>query len=405
MKNNKKIFMGIIVILIIIAVIFNGYEMILNKRFDDAAEFRKSQSIYSSSKVAVKDIDSSYIMSKKEDMYYVIPLEKHFKISGFPYIDENETSFYRLREANSSTYPNEIKKRVSSTAGGRIRFKTNSNVVEIKITLDEIESYPHFALTGSAGVDIYLGTGQSKKWYATLAPANKLDKSYSGTMLLQGDNEHEVTINLPLYSSIKRIEVGLHSDSILYYPEPYTYEDPIIFYGSSITQGCSASRPGTSYPDLVTRWLDANLVNLGFSSSAKGELTIAASIAEMDMTAFIMEYDHNADTVEELRNTHYNFYSTIRKKKPELPIIFLSRCSEGYSIPSEEAKARRTVIEETYNRALSEGDTHVYYINGSDIIIDAIRDDCLVDGKHPNDRGMYLIANAVYLLLNDILLN
>lgn len=108
-------------------------------------------------------------------------------------------------------------------------------------------------------------------------------------------------------------------------PTPYSIEKPIVFYGSSITQGGCASRPGNSYTHIICRWLDANMVNLGFSGNAKGEPEMAELISQIDMGALVMDYDHNAPDAEYLLNTHENFFKIIRSNHPYLPVIFVSK--------------------------------------------------------------------------------
>lgn len=140
-------------------------------------------------------------------------------------------------------------------------------------------------------------------------------------------------------------------------------------------------------------YFDADFVNEGFSGSALGEQSVAAAIAEIDATAFVLEYDHNTKTVEELNSTHYEFYRTIREAHPETPIVLLSRISGGYSIDMDETKQRDTVIRQTYEKAAADGDANIYFIDGCDISQGNAQ--MLADDRHPNDYGMQAIADAV----------
>lgn len=98
-----------------------------------------------------------------------------------------------------------------------------------------------------------------------------------------------------------------------------------------------------SYVSQLGRMLDARMINLGFSGSAKGEQKIANMVAAIELDVLIIEYDHNA-TLEELKKTHWEFFQTIRKAKPALPVIFLSRISGGISASIKETENRRQVI-------------------------------------------------------------
>lgn len=329
-----------------------------------------------------------------EDMIYVTPDDARLSITGINNTSLTGNIFYRLNPAHKEFYLEDIDNLAFCTAGGRIRFKSNSTKLYMSLQLKDTLNYPYFATSGSSGIDIYIGSGRNKRWYATLTPTVNDPYIIQDVISLNGELK-DITINLPLYSSIDSIVIGLEKSSYLTNPSPYSIDKPIVFYGSSITQGCSASRPGTSYPELVSRKLDSNLINLGFSGSAKGEAIIANDIADLEMSAFVMEYDHNADDLSMLENTHYNFYNIVRKKHPDIPIILLSRCSSGYSISEDLANQRELIIKNTYSRAIKQGDINTYFLSGNDIIPPSIRDDCLVDGIHPNDYGHHLIADAL----------
>ena len=108
-------------------------------------------------------------------------------------------------------------------------------------------------------------------------------------------------------------------------PMPYKYSKPIVFYGSSITSGEASSRAATSYIALLSRWLDADYINFGFPGRARGDIEVAEYIKNIDMSVFVYDYDHNAETPEDLRRTHKPFFEVIRKQNPELPIIMMTR--------------------------------------------------------------------------------
>ena len=115
----------------------------------------------------------------------------------------------------------------------------------------------------------------------------------------------EYTLNLPLFNEIYELYIGVEKGSSLVSHNDYRIEKPVVFYGSSITQGVEASRPGTSYESVISRNIDCDYINLGFAGCAKGEEEIAEYISEIDMSAFIMDYDHNAPDSEHLKKTHY----------------------------------------------------------------------------------------------------
>ena len=132
-------------------------------------------------------------------------------------------------------------------------------------------------------------------------------------------------------------------------------------------------------------------------------------IAGLDMSVFVYDYDHNAPTIEHLRNTHYEGYRIFRSKQPDTPIIMASRpdyWSRNYTLEYytvEETEKRRCLIEENYKRALAEGDKNIYFVDGSLMFPEAFRDDCTSDGCHPNDLGYHYMANAFEKILRNLL--
>ena len=80
----------------------------------------------------------------------------------------------------------------------------------------------------------------------------------------------EITINFPLYSGVTELWIGLNRNSTLEKRADYKIGRHVLYYGSSITQGGCASRPGMAYEAIISRRLDADFINLGFNGSARG---------------------------------------------------------------------------------------------------------------------------------------
>jgi lysophospholipase L1-like esterase len=154
-----------------------------------------------------------------------------------------------------------------------------------------------------------------------------------------------------------------------------------------------------SYESIVSRRLNADHINLGFAGYARGEDEIAEYISNLEMSCFVYDYDHNANTVEDLKNTHEKMFKRIRSKNPDVPIIMMPRpkfcLTEGDVL-------RLNVIKETYNNAIENGDKNVYLIEGEKLMQMA-GNDGTVDNTHPTDLGFASMAKAVGDLLEKIL--
>ena len=149
-----------------------------------------------------------------------------------------------------------------NTAGGRVRFRTNSSRFAIHYEGD-MGQMPHFAYTGSCGFDIYFGT----TYKGAFIPEDYKDRGYDRVIDLKDTEMKEVTINMPLYSEVEKLYIGLDEDAVVEEAKGYRTEKPFVSYGSSITQGACASRPGSSYQSQITRRFDCDHINLGFSAA------------------------------------------------------------------------------------------------------------------------------------------
>ena len=122
-------------------------------------------------------------------------------------------------------------------------------------------------------------------------------------------------------------EIGLPADAKLSKAEPYKNEDsslrkPIVFYGTSITQGGCASRPGMVHTAILQRRLDHPVVNLGFSGNGKMEPEVVELMAEIDASCFVIDCLPNMDAKEVAERTE-PLVRKLREAQPKTPILLV----------------------------------------------------------------------------------
>ena len=284
------------------------------------------------------------------------------------------------------------------TAGARVRFRTDKKVIHVKCSLRHNAEMGHFAFSGSSGLDCRMNIGGYDYYAGCVYPG-----AYSQTELegdfrcddarVSDDGMIDVTVTLPLYNGIKSLEFGFDDDARVEAPKPQAIELPIVFYGSSITQGGCATRPSNAYTSMIGDRLDAKYINLGFSGSARGEENIARYIASIKKSCFVMDYDHNAPTHEHLESTHEKFFKIIRESDPQLPIVIVTK-PDFDACPSDNA-ARREICRHTFDNAIKAGDKYVSFVDGQDLFEGPDRDHCTVDRCHPTDLGFWHMANVI----------
>ena len=336
---------------------------------------------------------------QEEQKVYLDATKEPFEINGFPWRDKNG-AWYRLPPQLGKSDVNEgALKLAGNTSGGTIRFMTDSPNIHLVAKLRGADMN-HMPRAGSAGIDIFLSdsNGENSRYVKTLQPSAQEargGKPLASSIRLFGKKDKLCTLYLPLYGKVNSIAIAVDPGCKLWAPPPHRISKPILFYGSSITQGGCASRPANNYTTMLCRHLDAPQINMGFSGSAKGEPAIAEAIASLDLAAFVYDYDYNAPNVEHLKNTHKKFFDIIRGKRPNLPIIILSRCSARDD-------ARSDAIKATYEAAKNSGDKLVWFIDGAELFGD-IDNYATCDGCHPNDLGFYMMYRRILPVLLEAL--
>ena len=332
--------------------------------------------------------------------------QKPFKIYGL-YKPESEGVFRRLPKEVSVATSEGVDWLATNTAGGRLRFKTDSEYIAISMKVKEVCLMSHMAFCGSTGFDLYTKENGEYICKKTFMPPTTIEGGikvrdnggFDGIYHFESREMRDITINFPLYNNVDELYIGLSEDATVLEGDKYSFDKPFLCYGSSITQGGCASRPGNAYSNILSRMLDADVYNLGFSGSANGEEAMAHFIADTDLELFLYDYDHNAPNTEHLEETHEKFFKIIREKNPDLPVLMITRPQLQ---KTEDREKRKAVIKATYEKALNEGDKNVYFFDGSTFFQEC-GDSATVDTCHPNDLGFMVMAQKLYAVIRDII--
>ncbi len=325
-----------------------------------------------------------------EDFDFYDPLKEPFSLHGL--MVQEDGAFRRMPWEVAHKVSPKLYSLSSHTSGGRLRFVTDADRLALKVSIERVDARSIMSLQGSLGFDVYLEKdGKETFLTSVLPPIDLVDGYFRDVPLPAG--EKQITLYFPLYNDVKSLSVGLSCGASLKKAAPYEKTIPILFYGSSITQGACASRPGLAYPAQIARKLRSDFINLGFAGACKGEKVMAEYLATIPCSVFVLDYDHNSPGPEFLQETHYGVYKAYREKNPDTPIVMVTRPASDPTIPK--VIGRRRVVMETYLRALSEGDQKVFFVDGFELQDDEDRMDCTVDGTHPNDYGFHRMAKII----------
>ena len=311
-----------------------------------------------------------------------------FKTYGL-YGDTEKDGFRRLPEEVAKNTSSEVHRIHTHTTGGRVRFRTDSETVTLKIKAQYYTTY-HTTAMMRHGADLYIDYPYASVCMGAIKPEGAPESETTVTM---PEGEHDVTVYLPLFCDVYSFEIGICEGATLKdHSKPYQNELPVVFYGSSITHGACASRPGLSYEGIISRKYNMNYTNLGFSGSAMGEDAIGDYMATLEMAAFVSDYDYNAPTPEHLEATHHKLYQKIRAKNPDIPYFMITHPNFQFT---EESIIRRDIIMQSYLDARDSGDKNVYFIDGSAFYNGETIEDMTIDLTHPNDAGFKKMASYI----------
>ena len=287
----------------------------------------------------------------------------------------------------------------TNTAGGRVRFCTDATSITIKANREPCEYKVDLNSILAYDFDLYRKSGD--KFYYETNFHSLEPETIKGNMVetreIRDSGMREYILYFPCYGNVYSLEIGLPKEAKVEAPSGYNFEKPIVFAGSSITQGAAACRPGLAYVSRTCRNLNCDFINLGFAGSFQAEEEVMNYIASLPMCAFVYDYDHNAPDPEHLEKTHRHGYEIIRKAHPDIPIILTSKPTLYFSCPQD--VPRRITVQKTYHYGIENGDKNLYYVDGYSLLEGADREECTSDGCHPNDLGMYRMSNVMTNIL------
>ena len=266
------------------------------------------------------------------------------------------------------------------SAGMCLRFVTEGTSLRIRWTLREGNlAMPHMPATGVSGIDLYSRTDDGR--WTFVQNGRPTAKSNEASFRVAAGAE--CLLYLPLYNGVESIKVGVPQDKALSKPgeSPGRQHKPIVFYGTSITQGGCASRPGMAFTAIVRRQLDVPVINLGFSGNGKMEPEMADLLAELDPAVYVLDCLWNMQPAEVSQRVA-PFVKKLRAARPGTPILLVEDASVSNTTPTEKGRICRRIYEDLK----AEGITGLHFLSNQDML--GTDGDGTVDGAHPNDAGM-----------------
>ena len=331
--------------------------------------------------------------------------EKPFRLSGLPFRAPG-AKLRRLPELPQGGIPEAVDMLAWHTSGATLGFKTDSDRICLRVKLACSKVMDHMTAIGSAGFDLYVGAPERRIFCAsTRFPANNAEYSVILAKDIPAVGMREYLLDFPLYSNVEKLEIGLRPGAELGAPSPWRDKRKVVVYGTSITQGGCASRPGMCMTNILSRRWNVEFVNLGFSGSGKGEPEVMKLVAGVpDPALFVLDYVVNAG-VTGFRDTLPGAIDIIRKHHPQVPIALLTPMHLARELlvakRAEDFKTVCAFMRDEAERRRAAGDVNIHYVNGT--VESPDWHEFMVDGVHLTDLGFYMQAEKIAPQLEKLL--
>lgn len=323
---------------------------------------------------------------------------------GLAWFRENKGRFCRLPLRAEGAVSSAVWSLAQCPAGGQLAFRSDTAAMAVRVANGDAGHMPHMAAVGSNGVALLCGApGRMRPWAVAFPDMEKA--AFERELFRDVPRRmREFRLYLPLYKGLQELEVGFSRGARFLPPSPAALRKPVVFYGTSITQGGCASTPANDFVSIVGRMLNLETVNLGFSGNGDYAPAMAGFLAEIDPALFVLDYANIG--AEPLRRRLPRFVSILRKRRPSTPILIVTPvCQSRYAWSAghrDHLEGTRDAMIAFYARSRPK-DGNLHLADGFGLIPFGT-DSAYTDGNHPDDHGFLMIAERLAPQIERILL-
>lgn len=289
------------------------------------------------------------------------------------------------------------------SSGMMVRFETDATEIWVDYKLlDDNLAMPHMPATGVSGIDLYTRDDKGKwRWVMVTKP----DAQEIRTSIIKGmaPGKREYAAYLPLYNGVDSLKIGVPENSYFKGLAPRSAK-PIVFYGTSITHGACASRPGMVHTAILGRRFDRPVVNLGFSGNGRMEAEVGSLLTRVDAAVYVIDCNPNL-RAEQINERCIPLVHQLREARPDTPIVLVEdrRNTNSWILPerSDHHDKNHEALRRAYNTLKKEGVKNLYYIPGDNLLGDD--SEGATDSSHPNDLGFMRQAHVFEPILKKAL--
>lgn len=273
------------------------------------------------------------------------------------------------------------------TAGMVARFKTDAREIYARYTVSKKQiASPHMPATGVSGLDLYARDDSGRwRWVMVTKPTAPTVEAVVISGLAPGTREYAAY--LPLYNGVESLEIGVPAGTT-FEGLPPRADKPIVFYGTSITHGASASRPGMVHTAILGRRFDRPVLNLGFSGNGKMDAAVGSLLTEVDAAVYVIDCLPNMGPADVTAKCG-PLVKQLRQSHPTTPIVLVEdrRNTNSWILPDRDKHhdANHAALKTAYEQLVKEGVKGLSYIEGDHLYGDDAEG--ATDASHASDLG------------------
>lgn len=347
-------------------------------------------SSFPSSEISIEHSDKEIAKIGIEDTTALWINAKDLDIEGMGWKDGMD-DYTRLPNKYSTVVSPKVWKLSRDAAGISVRFTIKGTCfINAHWILRGTSYMPHMTPLAISGLDLYIK--QNGKWvWAGVGKPGKNDIEQEALLKggLEATKTYDCMVYLPLYNGISSLEMGFSPGATIKTTTPNT-KKPFVFYGTSILQGCSASRTGMVYSSMLGRKFETPVINLGFSGNGLMEEYFGEIMGEINASVYFIDCLPNMSrfSTQEITDRTLALVRKLRAKQSTTPIVLIEDRSPDYDnfINKPTTNNRRVGMKAAFEILVNET-AGLYYVEGKQLLGED--SEATVDGSHPSDLGMY----------------
>ncbi|GAB5559615.1 MAG: SGNH/GDSL hydrolase family protein [Synoicihabitans sp.] len=326
-------------------------------------------------------------------------------IEGRAWVDwERQRWFDRLPAQAEGSVTDRVWSLSRSPTGMVVRFTSDATTLWVDFSLrDASLNGVNMTPIGASGLDLYARDDSGKwRWVEAVGPRKQTHRGKIVEGLAPGSREY--ALYLPLRNGIETLEIGVPPGSH-FTPLAPREIPPIVFYGTSINHGASASRPGMVHTAILGRRFDRPVVNLGFSGNGRMDAAVGELMVHIDAAIYVIDCLPNMNAAM-VREKCVPLVKQLRAAQPDIPIVLVEdrRNTNSWILPDRNAhhSANHAALRECFDQLLAEGYDKLFYIPGDMLL--GLDGEGTTDGSHPSDLGFMRQADVFTPIIRQALI-